>query len=54
MGAWNALLAVGFVLIFVGLFTHWSVIALGALLPFVPVVVSLWRLRRRAAGDRSG
>lgn len=48
MGGWTILLAVGFGLIFLGLFTHWSLILLGAVLPFVPVVMAL-RKRRQAA-----
>jgi hypothetical protein len=47
MGGWTILLAVGLGLIFLGLFTHWTLILLGALLPFVPVVMAL-RKRRRA------
>jgi hypothetical protein len=46
MGGWALLLAVGFGLMFVGLVTHWSLIAAGALLPFIPVMVTLWKRRR--------
>lgn len=46
MGAWSLLLGLGLALVFIGLFTHWSVMVLGALLPFVPVVVELVRRRR--------
>lgn len=47
MGAWSFLIAIGLCLVFVGLFTHWSIILIGALLPFLPVVAELLRRRRR-------
>lgn len=47
MGGWALLLATGFGLMFLGLVTHWSLILLGALLPFLPVVAAL--LKRRKA-----
>jgi hypothetical protein len=46
MGGWTVLLAIGFSLIFLGLSTHWSLIVLGAALPFVPVILALWKRRR--------
>lgn len=46
MGAWSLLLAAGICLVLVGLFTHWSISLLGALLPFVPVVREVIRRRR--------
>jgi hypothetical protein len=46
MGAWVFLLALGLFLVFVGLFTHWVIILIGALLPFVPLVSELLRRRR--------
>jgi hypothetical protein len=46
MGGWTVLLAIGFGLIFLGLTTHWSLIVLGAALPFVPVVAALMHRRR--------
>jgi hypothetical protein len=49
VGAWSLLLAAGLGIAFVGLFTHWSLILLGALLPFVPLLREL-RKRRRDAG----
>lgn len=52
MGAWSFLLALGFFLIFLGLFTHWSIILIGALLPFVPLLAEL--LRRQRARDLRG
>jgi hypothetical protein len=47
MGGWALLLALGLGLVFLGLFTHWSLIAIGASLPFVPVIVTLWKRRHR-------
>lgn len=49
MGMWSLLIVVGLTVVFVGLFTHWSIIVLGALLPVLPVVLELRRRRR----DRS-
>jgi hypothetical protein len=46
MGAWSFLLALGLFVVFVGLFTHWSIVLLGAVLPFLPVVSELLRRRR--------
>ena len=40
------LITLGLVLVFVGLFTHWSVILLGALLPFAPLIAEILRRRR--------
>jgi hypothetical protein len=47
MGAWSLLLGTGIVLVFIGLYTHWSIMLIGALLPFVPVVSELIKRRRR-------
>jgi hypothetical protein len=47
MGAWSMLLGLGLLLIFTGLFTHWILILIGALLPFLPVVAELRRRRQR-------
>lgn len=46
MGSWLWLLALGFFLVMIGLYIHWSVVLAGALLPFVPVVAALKRRRR--------
>lgn len=46
MGGWFWLIALGLFLVLVGLYLHWSVVLLGALLPFVPVVAELRRRRR--------
>jgi hypothetical protein len=40
------LIATGLLIAFIGLYTHWSLIVLGALLPVVPVVAELLRRRR--------
>jgi hypothetical protein len=47
MGAWSALLGLGIGLIIVGLVTHWSILLMGALLPFLPVIAELLRRRRK-------
>lgn len=47
MGAWALLIATGVMLVFLGLFTHWSILLIGALLPFLPVVTELLRRRRK-------
>lgn len=47
MGGWFWLIALGLFLVLVGLYLHWSVVLLGALLPFVPVVAEWLRRRRR-------
>jgi hypothetical protein len=47
MGAWSLLIMVGLLLVFLGLFTHWSVMLAGALLPFVPVIAEIVRRRRK-------
>ena len=41
MGAWYFSIGVSLLLVFIGLYTHWSIILLGALLPFVPLVTFL-------------
>jgi hypothetical protein len=47
MGLWSLLIALGLLVAFLGLFTHWTIIALGAALPVLPVVLELVRRRRR-------
>ena len=47
MGPWSLLIMLGLLLVFLGLFTHWSIILLGALLPFVPVITEIVRRRRQ-------
>ena len=46
MGAWSMLIAAGLLTAFIGLYTHWSLILIGALLPVVPVAAELLRRRR--------
>ena len=46
MGGWFWLIALGLFLVLVGLYMHWTVVLLGALLPFFPVVAELLRRRR--------
>lgn len=52
MGAWSLLLATGITLIFIGLYTHWSIALIGALLPFLPVLSALIRRRQRNTRQR--
>jgi hypothetical protein len=46
MGGWFWLIALGLFLVLAGIYVHWSITVLGALLPFVPVVAELLRRRR--------
>jgi hypothetical protein len=46
VGAWYFSIGVSLLLVFIGLYTHWSIILLGALLPFVPLVIFLMNRRR--------
>jgi hypothetical protein len=48
MGAWYFSLAGSLFLVFIGLYTHWSIILIGALLPFVPVVVFLMQRKKES------
>jgi hypothetical protein len=41
VGAWYFSIGASLLLVFIGLYTHWSIILLGALLPFVPLVTFL-------------
>jgi hypothetical protein len=53
MGSWYIGLAAGLFLVLIGLYTHWTIVLCGALLPFVPLVTLLLRRRRgRGAPDR--
>ncbi len=47
MGGWTFAIASGVALILLGLFTHWTLIVLGVLLPVWPVLSELIRRRRR-------
>ncbi len=54
MGAWYLSLAVSLFLILSGIFIHWSVVMVGLMLPFVPMIsIVLERRRQRASGDLS-
>jgi hypothetical protein len=41
VGAWYLSIGGSLLLVFIGLYTHWSIILLGAVLPFVPLVTFL-------------
>jgi hypothetical protein len=46
MGAWYFSLGGSMLLVFIGLYTHWTIIFLGAVLPFIPLVISLKNRRK--------
>jgi hypothetical protein len=48
MGSWLWLIALGIFLVLVGLYIHWTVVLLGALLPVVPVAAELMRRRSQS------
>ena len=52
MGGWFWLIALGLFLVLIGLYLHWSVVLLGALLPFIPVVAELLRRRNQPPRNR--
>ena len=54
MGSWYMGLAAGLFLVLIGLYIHWSVVLVGALLPFVPIVTFLLRRRRSAVRSPAG
>ena len=43
MGAWYFTIGGSLLLVFIGLYTHWSIMLLGAVLPFVPLVTFLMK-----------
>jgi len=51
MGAWYLSLVVSLLLILIGMYIHWSVVLAGLLLPFVPMIAMVRKLRRKRAGD---
>jgi hypothetical protein len=53
MGAWYLSLSGSLLLIFIGLYTHWSILLIGALLPFVPMATYLLQ-RNRSATQEAG
>jgi hypothetical protein len=50
VGTWYLSLAISLFLVLIGLYIHWSVVLLGLLLPFIPMVSFL--VMRRAARKR--
>lgn len=53
MNLWYFHLTLALLLVFMGLFMHWTVVLAGAIWPFVPVVRELLR-RRRSSRTPSG
>jgi hypothetical protein len=49
MGAWLWTISLGLFLVLLGLYIHWSVVLVGALLPVVPILAELLRRRRARA-----
>ncbi len=49
MGSWFLVLSLSFLVVFFGLYIHWTVVLLGALMPFLPVLSAL--RERRARGE---
>jgi len=47
MGAWYFSLAISLALILIGLYTHWSITLLGAMLPLAAVLLALLKRRIR-------
>lgn len=53
MGSWFLVLSLSLLVVLVGLYIHWSVVLLGALLPFIPVLSALRERRSsRDSGDQ--
>ncbi len=52
VGRWYLVLLISFLLILIGLFSHWSILLAGALLPFVPMLGLLLRRRRQRLSPR--
>lgn len=50
MGTWFISLSAALFVILIGLYIHWSVVLAGALLPFVPLLTELLRLRQARRG----
>jgi len=46
MGTWYLSLAGSLLLVFVGLYTHWLLVLIGAVLPFLPLLGFLVRRRK--------
>jgi len=54
VGRWYLVLLISFLLVLIGLFSHWTLLLAGALLPFVPVVGLLLRRRRQRLSSEPG
>ena len=54
MGSWLWLVALGLFVVLIGLYIHWSVVVLGALMPVIPVLAELLRRRARPKADPPG
>ena len=50
MGTWYLSLAVSLFLVLIGIYIHWSVVLIGLMLPFVPMISFLLERRRKRAG----
>jgi hypothetical protein len=51
MGSWYLSIALSIFLVLVGLYTHWIVIAVAAVLPFIPMVSIIVERRRARRAD---
>lgn len=51
MGTWYLSLAVSLFLVLIGIYIHWSVVLIGLMLPFVPMISFLLERRRQRAGE---
>jgi len=47
VGVWFICLSISLCLILIGLYTHWSILLCGILLPFLPIVSELRQLRAK-------
>jgi hypothetical protein len=54
VGAWYLSLAVSLFLILIGLYIHWSVVFVGLLLPFIPMISFLLARRAKRKRDAQG
>ena len=52
MGAWYLSIGASLLLIFIGLYTHWTVLLVGALLPFLPLIIHLLQRNRQKSTDK--
>jgi len=50
VGAWYLIIGASLLLILIGLYTHWTIFLLGAVLPFMPLVFFLYKRSRRESG----